>query len=87
MLDERGTAGYEDRSRLIGFLRGFKGKQCAQLLIENDMDAPCYTLADRITVLVYGPRHRRGTPRDPCQADVRQAYLGGRGGGRRDARV
>ena len=76
LLDEplAGTSGAE-AERLVGVMRGLKGA-VTLVLIEHDMDA-VFSLADRISVLVYGrivatgsPAEIRGDPR------VRAAYLG-----------
>lgn len=76
LLDEP-TAGMgaEDSNRMAAFLRDLKGDY-SMLLIEHDMDT-VFSLADRITVLVYGQRMATGTPDDIRQNDaVRAAYLG-----------
>jgi branched-chain amino acid transport system ATP-binding protein len=82
LLDEP-MAGMGQRNRLRWWL------YCANcmastiiLLVEHDMDA-VFTLADRITVLVYGRAIATGMAADIRQhPEVRQAYLGGRARGR-----
>ncbi len=76
LLDEpmAGMSG-EDSERLIERLAALKSRYSI-LLIEHDMDA-VFSLADRISVLVYGRAIATGTPdeiRD--NEEVRQAYLG-----------
>jgi len=76
LLDEPlAGMGLEDSERMVAMLRRLKGR-VAMLLIEHDMDA-VFSLADRITVLVYGRVIASGAPRairdDP---QVREAYLG-----------
>ena len=76
LLDEP-TAGMgpEDSSRIKAFLEGLK-KDYSMLLIEHDMDT-VFSLADRITVLVYGRAIATGTPSQiRNNAEVRAAYLG-----------
>ncbi|MES0864255.1 ABC transporter ATP-binding protein [Ruegeria sp. SCPT10] len=67
--------GAEGSHRLIGFLDALRQK-APILLIEHDMDA-VFTLADRISVLVYGEIIASGSV-DEIRAnpDVRSAYLG-----------
>jgi branched-chain amino acid transport system ATP-binding protein len=65
----------EDSRRMVQTLAGFKGKVTI-LLIEHDMDA-VFTLADRLTVLVYGKAIATGAPEQIRANDqVRHAYLG-----------
>jgi branched-chain amino acid transport system ATP-binding protein len=76
LLDEplAGT-GLEESAILIDLLRRLKGRLTI-VLIEHDMEA-VFSLADRISVLVYGKIIATGTPqaiRD--NPDVRTAYLG-----------
>jgi branched-chain amino acid transport system ATP-binding protein len=76
LLDEplAGTS-HEESGRIIEILQGLKG-QLAILLIEHDMDA-VFTLADRISVLVYGEIVATGTPAQiRADPEVRAAYLG-----------
>ncbi|MAF49654.1 MAG: ABC transporter ATP-binding protein [Rhodospirillaceae bacterium] len=76
LLDEP-TAGMgaEDTDRMCDLLSSMKGK-ISMLLIEHDMDT-VFTLADRVTVLVYGTAIATGTPEEIRRNDeVRAAYLG-----------
>ena len=76
LLDEP-TAGMgaEDSDRMRKFLATLKG-DISMLLIEHDMDT-VFSLADRVTVLVYGRVIGTGTPEEIRQnADVKAAYLG-----------
>ena len=76
LLDEplAGTGG-EDAESLITLLAGLKGK-ITIVLIEHDMNA-VFSLADRISVLVYGKIIVTGSP-DQIRSNtaVRAAYLG-----------
>jgi len=76
LLDEpMAGMGREDSKQMISLLESLKG-QVSILMVEHDMDA-VFTLADRITVLVYGKAIATGIPEtiqnDP---DVQAAYLG-----------
>ncbi len=76
LLDEpMAGMGAEESARMVGILKGLKGHQTI-LLVEHDMDA-VFTLADRITVMVYGRAIATGSP-DEIRAnqEVRDAYLG-----------
>jgi branched-chain amino acid transport system ATP-binding protein len=76
LLDEplAGT-GREESERLIETLRRLKGRTTI-LLIEHDMDA-VFSLADRVSVLVYGRLIATDTPeRIRAHPEVRAAYLG-----------
>jgi branched-chain amino acid transport system ATP-binding protein len=76
LLDEplAGT-GHEEGARLIEMLKGLKGRYTI-VLIEHDMDA-VFSLADRISVLVYGRIIATGSPQAiRTNPDVRAAYLG-----------
>lgn len=76
LLDEplAGTSGQE-ADRLVEVMRSLKG-EITLVLIEHDMDA-VFSLADRISVLVYGRIIATGKP-DEVRTDpsVRAAYLG-----------
>lgn len=79
LLDEP-TAGMgpEDSERIKRFLEGIKGEY-SMLLIEHDMDT-VFTLAHRVTVLVYGRAIATGTPDEiRSNPEVRAAYLGEEG--------
>jgi len=67
--------GSEGSKRLTGFLDELR-HEAPILLVEHDMDA-VFSLADRISVLVYGKVIASGTVED-IQSDrqVREAYLG-----------
>lgn len=76
ILDEpmagMGPGGTTELSRLIGKLKG----QLTILLVEHDMDV-VFSLADRITVLVYGENLATGTPDEIRRnRQVKAAYLG-----------
>ena len=76
LLDEP-TAGMgpAEAAEIVNLLARLKGR-LATVLVEHDMDA-VFTLADRITVMVYGRVIATGPP-DAIRADpeVRRAYLG-----------
>ena len=76
LLDEPVAGmGAEETQRMIAFLSTLKGGKTL-ILVEHDMDA-VFSLADRISVLVYGRIIATGTPRDiRANAEVRRAYLG-----------
>ncbi|MCB1759582.1 MAG: ABC transporter ATP-binding protein [Gammaproteobacteria bacterium] len=76
LLDEpmagMGPGGTVKMTELIQSLKG----RLTMLLIEHDMNA-VFSLADRITVLVYGAALATGTPDEiRGNAEVRRAYLG-----------
>ncbi len=76
LLDEP-TAGMgpEESAAVVRLLAGLKGR-LAIVLVEHDMDA-VFTLADRITVMVYGRVIASGAPEAiRGDAEVRRAYLG-----------
>jgi branched-chain amino acid transport system ATP-binding protein len=79
LLDEPlAGMGHEDSGRMVDLLRSLKGK-VPMLLVEHDMDA-VFSLADRVSVLVYGRVLATGTPTAiRGDAAVRDAYLGGQG--------
>jgi branched-chain amino acid transport system ATP-binding protein len=76
LLDEpMAGMSHQESGKVVELLRGLKGRFTI-LLVEHDMDA-VFSLADRISVLVYGRIIATGTPdqiRD--NPDVRTAYLG-----------
>ncbi len=76
LLDEPVAGmGAEESQRMTRFLASLKG-QCTMILVEHDMDA-VFTLADRISVMVYGRVIATGTPAQiRANAEVRAAYLG-----------
>ena len=60
---------------MIRFLSTLKGRKTI-VLVEHDMDA-VFTLADRVSVLVYGRILATGTPAEiRANPEVRRAYLG-----------
>jgi branched-chain amino acid transport system ATP-binding protein len=65
----------DESQRMIRFLGTLKGRH-TMVLVEHDMDA-VFTLADRISVMVYGEIIASGTPEEiRANAEVRRAYLG-----------
>jgi branched-chain amino acid transport system ATP-binding protein len=76
LLDEPVAGmGLEESQHMVRFLSGLKGRR-TMILVEHDMDA-VFTLADRISVLVYGRIIATGTPAEVrANPDVRRAYLG-----------
>jgi len=65
----------QESAAVIKLLRGLKGRY-AILLVEHDMDA-VFSLADRISVLVYGKVMFTGTPDEiRNHPEVRAVYLG-----------
>jgi branched-chain amino acid transport system ATP-binding protein len=76
LLDEPVAGmGTDESQRMVRFLGGLKGKR-TMILVEHDMDA-VFTLADRISVLVYGRIIASGTPAEiRANPEVRTAYLG-----------
>lgn len=76
LLDEpMAGLGTHESHLMTDLLRSLKG-QVTMLLIEHDMDV-VFSLADRISVLVYGRCIARGTGDViRADADVRNAYLG-----------
>jgi branched-chain amino acid transport system ATP-binding protein len=76
MLDEpmagQGAGGTVELKKLISGLRG----QTTMLLVEHDMDV-VFSLADRISVIVYGHCIASGRPDEiRSNRDVQRAYLG-----------
>jgi len=76
LLDEPVAGmGAEETRRMIALLSSLKGEKTL-ILVEHDMDA-VFSLADRISVLVYGRIIATGTPQEVrANAEVRRAYLG-----------
>ena len=76
LLDEPVAGmGIEESQRMIGFLSTLKGST-TMILVEHDMDA-VFSLADRISVLVYGRLIATGTPEEiRANREVQRAYLG-----------
>jgi branched-chain amino acid transport system ATP-binding protein len=76
LLDEPVAGmGVEESQRMVRFLAGLKGRRTI-VLVEHDMDA-VFTLADRVSVMVYGRIIATGPPAAIREnAEVRQAYLG-----------
>ena len=76
VLDEpMAGMGAEEAARMVRLLQGLKGRY-PMLLVEHDMDA-VFTLADRISVLVYGRLIFTGTVEEVRRhPQVRAAYLG-----------
>lgn len=76
LLDEplAGT-GHDESQRVVETLKRLK-ERLTIILIEHDMDA-VFSLADRVSVLVYGRVIATDTPeRIRANAEVRSAYLG-----------
>jgi branched-chain amino acid transport system ATP-binding protein len=76
LLDEPVAGmGLEESQRMVRFLSTLK-RRITMVLVEHDMDA-VFTLADRISVMVYGRIIATGTPLEIRGNDeVRRAYLG-----------
>jgi branched-chain amino acid transport system ATP-binding protein len=65
----------QESAAIVKLLQGLKGRY-AILLVEHDMDA-VFSLADRISVLVYGKVMFTGTPEEiRNHPEVRAVYLG-----------
>ena len=76
LLDEPVAGmGAEETQRMIALLASLKGGKTL-ILVEHDMDA-VFSLADRISVLVYGRIIATGAPEEiRANPEVRRAYLG-----------
>jgi len=76
LLDEPVAGmGIEESQRMVGFLSTLKGRRTI-VLVEHDMDV-VFSLADRISVLVYGRIIATGAPEEiRANPEVRAAYLG-----------
>jgi branched-chain amino acid transport system ATP-binding protein len=80
LLDEPVAGmGTDESLRMVEFLATLKDEKRGRktmILVEHDMDA-VFTLADRISVLVYGRIVATGTPEEiRSNPEVRAAYLG-----------
>lgn len=77
LLDEpMAGMGVEETNALVDLLNDLRGS-VTMLLVEHDMDV-VFSLADTLSVLVYGKVIATGTPAEiQSNADVQQAYLGG----------
>ncbi|MBI1736914.1 MAG: ABC transporter ATP-binding protein, partial [Candidatus Rokubacteria bacterium] len=76
LLDEPVAGmGADESQQMIRFLGTLKGRHTI-VLVEHDMDA-VFTLADRISVMVYGRLIATGSPEEiRVNDEVRRAYLG-----------
>jgi branched-chain amino acid transport system ATP-binding protein len=76
LLDEPVAGmGAEESQQMIRFLATLKSRH-SMVLVEHDMDA-VFTLADRISVMVYGRIIATGPPAEiRANDEVRRAYLG-----------
>jgi branched-chain amino acid transport system ATP-binding protein len=76
LLDEPAAGmGLDESQRMVRFLATLK-RRMTIVLVEHDMDA-VFTLADRISVMVYGRIIATGTPAEVRGNEaVRRAYLG-----------
>ena len=76
LLDEpMAGMSHQESGKVVELLRSLKGRYTV-LLVEHDMDA-VFSLADRISVLVYGSIIACGTPDEiSANPEVRTAYLG-----------
>jgi branched-chain amino acid transport system ATP-binding protein len=76
LLDEPVAGmGGEESQQMIRFLGTLRGRHTI-VLVEHDMDA-VFTLADRISVMVYGQLIATGRPHEiRANDEVRRAYLG-----------
>lgn len=77
LLDEpMAGMGLEDSKQMLNLLKNLK-EEVTIFMVEHDMGV-VFTLADRITVLVYGKAIATGTPETiQNNPDVQAAYLGG----------
>jgi len=76
LLDEPVAGmGLDESQQMVRFLGALK-RRMTIVLVEHDMDA-VFSLADRISVMVYGRIIATGTPPEVrSNAEVRRAYLG-----------